>query len=554
MNNRYFYKSKGYYYIGSDACMFLKKELKVLGASYNLANKEWYVEATMVNINLINDFLKRNKFVEVKKESIVRPCDIELPNNKELLTRSDIELFLPELKLKGGLRDYQIDTLYYMVNHGNCINGSDCGTGKTRVAIFYCELLDVFPIIIVCPSSVKTSWQREWNTINPNRSLSIIDSKNKKQDFDQDVTIINYDLLGKKSGKSADVRFRELLIKKYKGIIADEIHFLKNYKSVRTIAFNKIVRKIPIILGLSGTVIMNRPSELISILSVIKRFKIFPSMIYYMQRYCNAKKTRFGYDTTDSNNLNELHSILEQCCYIRKEKRDVLAELPPLTEQYIECDLSNKKEYKKAEDDFIEYLTTQVNEEKVAAALRAEHLVKLNVLKQLSVIGKLKSIQLFIKDWTESNEDEKIVVFGCLKKPLEELHNIFKDSLLITGDNSTIEKQKILDSFGKESKYKILFANMQCIGTGVDGLQKVCSNAIIIEFPMKPTDLEQTISRLERSGQKNNINVYYLMCNKTIDIKIWQLLKQKKDVTDIVNRGQGSDLSLALIKSYQLSV
>lgn len=41
------------------------------------------------------------------------------------------------------------------------------------------------------------------------------------------------------------------------------------------------------------------------------------------------------------------------------------------------------------------------------------------------------------------------------------------------------------------------------------------------------------------------------MSNQTIDMKIWQILQQKKNVTDIVNRGSESDLSLSLIKSYK---
>lgn len=549
MNDRYFYKSKGYYYIGFNYNASFVSYMKQMKALYNIANKEWYLEPTLCNIDDILFFLKTNNFREIKKNEVSRSCKIRKIKVKEFLSKSDIQLFLPELKLNGTLRDYQIDILHYMVNHGNCINGSDCGTGKTRTIISYCELLDVFPVLIICPSTVKLSWRNEWTQVNPNRSLSIIDARNKNNDFSKDVVIINYDLLGNKKNKTIEVKFKELLVNKYKGIVADEIHFLKNPKSIRSKAFEKISTKIKVRLGLSGTIITNRPSELINILILLGRFDIFPNYMYYIQRYCNAKKTMFGWDITDNNNLKELHELLDHYCYVRKEKRDVLKELPPLTEQYIECELTNKKIYQKAEKKFIEYLIT-VDVTRIDAALRAEHLVKLNELRKLSIDGKLKIIQIFIKEWLESNENEKLIVFGCLKEPLQKLHTSIDDSLLITGENSLKEKETILKEFCFGEK-QILLANMQCIGTGVDGLQNVCSNAVIIEFPMKPTDLEQTISRLERSGQKNNINIYYLMSNQTIDMKIWQILQQKKNVTDIVNRGSESDLSLSLIKSYK---
>ena len=178
-------------------------------------------------------------------------------------------------------------------------------------------------------------------------------------------------------------------------------------------------------------------------------------------------------------------------------------------------------------------------------------MVKLNLLKKLSIEGKTKDIISFIKDWCESNEDEKVVVFGCLKEPLKELHKKFSNSRLITGETLSKKRDEILESFKTDPKIQILFANIQCIGTGVDGLQEVCSNAMIIELPNKSTDLSQAVSRLERDGQRSSINIYYLLSRETIDEKSWEFLKEKKSVTDIVNRGIEDDFSLALINSYR---
>ena len=74
---------------------------------------------------------------------------------------------------------------------------------------------------------------------------------------------------------------------------------------------------------------------------------------------------------------------------------------------------------------------------------------------------------------------------------------------------------------------------------------------MIIELPNKSTDLSQAVSRLERDGQRSSINIYYLLSRETIDEKSWEFLKEKKSVTDIVNRGIEDDFSLALINSYR---
>lgn len=103
--------------------------------------------------------------------------------------------------------------------------------------------------------------------------------------------VINYDILGNKDKETGDlkIKFQELLKIKFQVMVGDEIHFLKNDKALRSKAFVKIAKHIPTILGLSGTLILNRPEELINILKVINRFKeIFPDENYYRLRYCNA--------------------------------------------------------------------------------------------------------------------------------------------------------------------------------------------------------------------------------------------------------------------------
>ena len=82
-----------------------------------------------------------------------------------------------------------------------------------------------------------------------------------------------------------------------------------------------------------------------------------------------------------------------------------------------------------------------------------------------------------------------------------------------------------------------LFANMQSAGTGVDGLQKVCSNMLILELPWRPSELAQTIGRLDRSGQKNSPTITFMLSDETIDSEMWEMLSQKEQVTEAVNKG-----------------
>ena len=82
----------------------------------------------------------------------------------------------------------------------------------------------------------------------------------------------------------------------------------------------------------------------------------------------------------------------------------------------------------------------------------------------------------------------------------------------------------------------------------------VASNVAFIEFPWTPGDLNQCSDRCHRIGQKDTVNVYYLMVQNTIEEKIARLLDSKKMTLDSVLDGKVTEqtsLLTELIKSYE---
>lgn len=556
----YYYKEKDYWYFaGLDKEALIR--LKFI-SSYkrNSTNKELYIKSDPAKEILLKEFVSDCGIEEVDPLSIVRTgCKAEIKPFEELLSRKDIKLLIEGLSLLKKPRNYQMDYLYYAINHGNHVNGSSVGTGKSLCSVLYAEMLDLFPCMVVCPASVKSGWLREWKEANPNRQVSIISTTSPAEDFDADVLVINYDILGKrteKNGKtSIEVRLDGMKKKKFSLVVADEIHFLKNRKSIRSKTFKKLAGKSSAIIGLTGTLIMNRPAELLNILALIGRLKEIapndPYHHYFFERYCNMKETFFGMDLTGASNIKELNDLLTKCCYFHVSKRDALKELPPVTENMIECEITNKKAYKSAEEDLLEFIFKHFkDEERVEKAARAEFLVKMNLLKQLSLEGKVKAIKKWIEEWLEANEDDKLLVFGSHSTILKDIQKFFKNSLLVIGETTGKKREKTLSDFSSDPSKRLLFANIGCLGTGVDGLQKVCSNMAILELPPRPSDLVQVIGRLERSGQQNPVTIQYLLSSSTIDKDLWEMLKNKKSVTDMLNKGFEDDSSLMILKKY----
>lgn len=558
----YYYKEKDYWYFGVLEKSVYKNLKLISSFKRNATNKEIYIKSDPAKDFLLKEFVSDNEIEEVDPLSTVRPgCKAEIKPYKELLSRKDIELLIENLPLLKKPRSYQMDYLHYAVNHGNHINGSSCGVGKTLCSVLYAEMLDLFPCMVVCPASVKSGWLKEWKETNPGRRISIISTSSPPEDFEADVIVINYDILGKRvtkeNGKtSLEIRLDGMKKKSFSLVIADEIHFLKNRKSIRSKSFKKLAHKVPSVIGLTGTLIMNRPAELLNILMLIERIKeIAPDdqyHHYFFERYCNMKETNFGMDISGASNIKELNRLLKECCYFQVSKRDALKELPPISENVVECEITNKRAYKKAKGDLLQFIEDKFkDEEKVEKAARAEFLVKLSTLKQLSLEGKEKFIKKWVEEWMEANEEEKLLVFASQSTILTKIAEEFKEGLLITGGTTTKKRDEILQKFFSQKESRVLFANIGCLGTGVDGLQKVCSNMAILELPPRPSDLVQVIGRLERSGQKNPVTIQYLLSPETIDQDLWEMLKGKKDVTDMLNKGFQDDTSLMILQKYK---
>lgn len=513
------------------------KEIKKVDYNHrwNPELKEWIVP--------VNDYSKPRILELIRawgfKQTRVVEDDVDVSYEATPIDYAYVKGLCDSKDFSYEARKYQLEALGYGLAKGNIINGDDVGLGKTFEAIMYAEVTNAFPCLVIVPSSVKYNWEEKWLEITKNRtSIGVIETKEtkkRKNNWDADVVVINYDIIGKKQGRGARVRFPELLEKEWKMIIFDEAHFLKKTKSMRAKAAAKIAKKNAVIQMLSGTITMNKPVELWNLLVLAKvEHLIADNWKQFIYRYCGAYKSKFGWNTSGATNTLELNRKMRDVCYIRREKRDVLSELPDVTKQVLRAKLSNNKEYTEASNNFIEYVRTTLGEAKADKAMEAQNLVALGLLRKLTIQGKLRDIEQYLKDWHDGGT-EKLLIFGLHREPLNYLSEKFK-SKLIAGGTKSKDKLTIVKDW-KDNDDLFLFANMQSAGTGVDGLQYACSNMLIIELPWRPSDIEQCIGRLDRSGQTVPVTVTFMLAKDTIDDDMWDMLAEKEQVTQAVNKG-----------------
>lgn len=431
--------------------------------------------------------------------------------------------------------EYQKEGIAYALQHKRCIFGDQPGLGKTLQAIGTVTIAKAYPCLVICPAALKINWQREFKKF-AGKNAMILDDRNKAswhRFFETkccNIFITNYESLKKffvlKVKEDARFTMKSIefdpRISLFKSVVIDESHKCKSTKTQQSKFVEGICKGKEYILELTGTPVVNNNTDLIQQLKIMGRLEDFGGYKYFVERFCDGPK--------QSSNVKELNWRLSSTCFFRREKAKVLTQLPDKSRQYIEVDISNRKEYDKAEADLIQYLRTYKNadDEKVAKALRGEVMVKMGILKAISARGKIKVFSEFIHDVIDGGE--KLIVFAYLKEVVQELKKIFPEAVTVTGEDNATQKQTAVDRFQNAPSCKLIILNYKSGGTGLT--LTASSRVAFIEFPWTFSDCEQAEDRAHRNGQKNNVNCYYYLGKDTIDKYMYDVIQTKKGIAN----------------------
>jgi SNF2 family DNA or RNA helicase len=549
-------------YLGFNYDQVKVRSVKQLpGVTWDSKSKAWRVPRTavreaiqwaaMFKIDVPAELhLDAEEFAEVSKKradaSRASSAEIKIPN------------------ISGSLLPYQMAGVSYAHQARRCFIADDMGLGKTLQALAtleYCASLgeDVYPAIVMCPSNLVLNWKAEVEKWIPSRKATVVTDRSFFPEEEHDIIVIGY----------ANIHHWVKSLKGYKSLICDESHYLKTPTAQRTKAAIKISKTIKsgVVLCLTGTPVTNRPAEYASQLEIIGRLNELGGTWGFYRRYCGAFKDKWGHwNTSGATNLQELNEILRSLCYIRRTKEQVLPELPDVIHDRHVVSLSekHKAEYKKAEDDIVEYLVQRAKEiaieigksphsAAVVAKIKAEsniHLVKLSVLRRLAAKGKMDSIKEWVK--TQIEAGEKVVIAAHHRDVVDFLANEF-GGLKIQGgmDVQDVEKAKKEFQTLSTEEAPVIVLSMQAAKTGhtLTAAQKV----LFVELPWTPADVDQLYSRCHRLGQKGSVMVTYAIATGTVDEQIYDLIQSKRSIVNAAVEGSddsSDDSSSQLVLDY----
>ena len=459
------------------------------------------------------------------------------------------------------LRDYQAEGVAYGMEKLHYINGDSPGLGKSFQSIATIYALNAWPALIICPASLRRNWQLEWEKFVGIKAMILNDSVKKTWPTFYEmgmckVFIVNYESLKKffvqdivknEKGKFklSNVTFNSN-INIFNSIAIDEIHKVRDPTTIMSKLVRGICAKKRVVIGLTGTPIVNKPKDLVAQLLAIGQLEaVAGNYKHFMNRYCG------GMAGAGATNLEELNYKLKTTCFFQRLKKDVLKDLPDKVHQIVYCDITTRDEYNKASTDLANYLKENKDktDAEVAKSMRGEVMVKIGILKQISARGKMNEVSEYIEEIVDA--DEKVGVFLHHKEIANFVKEKFPSTLLYTGSQSDEEKNKAVHDFQKCKKCDIRFENhVNCDHEHVPSNNKIialstkaggvgltltaASRMAVIELPWHPADCEQIESRFHRMSQKNSVQCTYFLGKDTIDEHIYDIIEKKRAIADTV--------------------
>jgi SWI/SNF-related matrix-associated actin-dependent regulator 1 of chromatin subfamily A len=485
-----------------------------------------------------------------------------------IATKKDSDLVIP--LREGELKPFQkVGVEFIDATGGRTFLADQMGLGKTWQAIAY-ALHRNLRSVIVCPASLKINWAREIKRLTGETAYVCYGQEPGNHDIAKIIgdrpkfVIINYDIIGKKILFKKETKDAEgythteekdrwlwaevINMSQPQLIILDEAHYIKNMDALRTRAC--LTLSAPSMLPMSGTPITNRPGDFFPALHLLYP-NLFPSYESYIYSYT--------YDGRGAKNVEELRSLLKGIM-IRRLKKDVVAELPPINRVYDWHELSPKgsKLYSKALESV--YHAIEMWDNATTGDDKGQRisniLVKILRLKQICAIDKADRIAEMATEMNDSANGEgtykKVIIFSQFKTVVRAIsRRLGHEAIAFTGDTGQEERQRLVDQFQTDEKVRFLVVTSQVAGEGLN-LTKA-GYVIFADLMWTPARHMQCEERAYgRLNELHSIDAYYVVVQNSIEEWIQQILDRKLSMINQVVEGiegeRDSSVAMELIE------
>lgn len=453
-----------------------------------------------------------------------------------------------------------------MARMTNFLLADEMGLGKSlqalTVAAIDFELGAAKRVLVVCPASLKWNWQDEIEKHTSFTSMILNGTpKERDQQLNEFIStecqflIVNYEQI--------KTHLSDLNRMGFNIAIYDEAHYIKNQKSERTKACLRLNCERHFLL--TGSPLLNQANELWPLLHRIDP-TTYPDYWRFVNRFCvfGGYKNK---QITGTKNRQELSTGLAQVM-IRRLKKDVL-DLPD--KQYVIETLDLHPLQRELYDQAFNELKID-SADGVSDPMEFENaLTKYLRLKQIAntaaeidqyddigvKLDRLEDMAMEICLPSLESPAEPLVVFTQFRMTqkciLERLQKLHLTCFILNGDTPKDIRTEIVkqwgDARGQLGSRAVLIAMLQVAGVGLNMTQ--ANKCVFVDRLYVPKLNEQAEDRLHRIGTDTTkpIQIFILVCRKTVEQRIEQILKSKKKLFDSLV--EESDWKRALYAALQ---
>lgn len=424
----------------------------------------------------------------------------------------------------------------YLLKNNSCILGDEQGLGKTIQVISAVNKLikakKINRVLVVCPAIMRMTWGEEFKKYT---SYSIEVKKSSTSEIEKSqIVVCSYEYVTSRYNKLN-------VFKDFDCIVVDESHKIKNIRAKRTKVVLKLIEQPSVKYKwlLSGTPITKGVDDLYTQLRPLGVLPVHIKNVWVFREYfMNKRESYFGTEYYGIKHKEELLELMQRVM-LRRKKKDVLKELPLLihSKVYVDIKSSIAKESLRYVDEIVKSI-----EEKNGSFL-VEHSQHIATVRRDLGISKIKPTVEYILEYLKENEQEKLVVFAYHNDVVEAITEALEQKNIkvaaITGATSMSKREEAIRQFQEPQlqrvggdvavkEVQVLVCNLIAAGVGV-----TLTNAhteIFAELDWTPANIAQAEARCHRIGQKEDVNVVFLLAKDSIDEHIYKSVVKKLEV------------------------
>ncbi|KAA8491968.1 SWI/SNF-related matrix-associated actin-dependent regulator [Porphyridium purpureum] len=466
--------------------------------------------------------------------------------------------------------------------HGRMMLADDMGLGKTAsaLAIACCYKEGDWPLLIICPASLRENWKREvikWyvahGVISESECCFMLACASRRRKRESTKLVagkkrVYSDLWGTYAagedegpsprlvvvGYESAVSLQEFLQASHFGtVIVDESHMLKNMDTVRVAFLGPIIKATRRQVMLSGTPALSRSEELFFQAHLV-RPDLFPSRASFLERYMPGRPSERHVSDLE----RELGDVL-RVFMMRRRKDSVNLSIPPKTRGTVQvqmtmCDKDDLQERWKKLDDIKQRLGVDMAKDRVSSRHQSSSTDRL--LEQMLQVqrymyfktgmAKLSSVNHRCAQLLFDGTGRKLIVFAHHAKVMSGIWSYIKGlpgihGIFINGQTSMAGRQRLVDEFQTQNETRVAVLSMGAAGVGFSLTR--ADHVLFAELSWNPAILLQAEDRACRIGRREPVSVEIFLAPGSFDDDMWPRVAHKlQTVTHVVDRIQHATL------------